>query len=65
MKIKALQEVVLLPAAAGLLSGAVGATDPCLNWKSLMAVKIATPAKTKVAIKIITVATLPFKKFFI
>lgn len=36
------------PPAFGWLEGALGATVVFLSWYSLMAVKSATPAKTKV-----------------
>lgn len=47
-------------AAAGSLSGAVGATDSCLSWYNLTAVNIATPAKSKVITKIIIDTALFF-----
>lgn len=52
-------------AAAGLLSGAVGATGRCLSWYSLKAVNIATPARIIVAITIIAVTAFPLRKSFI
>lgn len=38
----------IVPAAAGLLDGAFGATGCVLVWYNLIAVKIATPAKINV-----------------
>lgn len=55
----------LIPAAWGWLSGTLGATFTCLNWKSLMAVKTAIPARTKVANTTIIVAAFPLNKSFI
>lgn len=50
LNVRAVQEVFCVNAASGSDDGTFGATGEVLVWKSLIAVKTATPAKIKVAI---------------